>query len=72
MMSKSSRVEYAIELVRRADDTLGSALRVLSGLSPLASEHIVEAQGQNLDAITHLEEAKKSLRRGLTTSKTRI
>jgi len=69
MMSKISRVEYAIELVRRADDMLGSALRMLSGLSPLASEHIVEAQGQNLDAITHLEEAKKKLRKGLTTAR---
>lgn len=69
MMTKTERIDYAIELVRRADDTLGSALRMLSGLSPLASEHIVEAQGQNLDAITHLEEAKKSLRTGLTTSK---
>ena len=70
MMSKSSRVEYAIELVRRADDTLGSALRVLSGLNPLASEHIVEAQGQCLDAITHLEtRSKKKSKKNLTSAR---
>ena len=55
MMNKDERIDYAIELVQRADDTLGSALRMLSGLSPLAADHIVEAQGQCLDAITHMQ-----------------
>jgi hypothetical protein len=69
-MSKSNRVEYAIELVRRADDTLGSALRVLSGLNPLAAEHIVESQGQCLDAITHLETGlKRKSKKNLTSAR---
>ena len=55
MMNKDERIDYAIELVQRADDTLGSALRMLSGLSPLAADHIVDAQGQCLDAITHMQ-----------------
>ena len=55
MMSKDKRIDHAIELVQRADDTLGSALRMLSGLNPLAAEHIVDAQFQCDDAITHMQ-----------------
>ena len=55
MMTKNERIDYAIELVQRADDMLGSALRMLSGNCQLASEHIVEAQGQCLDAVTHMQ-----------------
>lgn len=54
-MSKDQKIDYAIELVQRADDMLGSALRMLGGMSPLAKEHIVEAQGQCLDAITYMQ-----------------
>ena len=69
-MTKNQRLDKAIEIVRQADFLHGEALRMLSGKCPLAAEHITEAQGQNLDAITHMEEAhEKKLRKGLTSSK---
>ena len=69
-MSKDQKIDYAIELIERADDMMGSALRMIGGMNPLASEHIVEAQGQCLDAITHMQTRPlKKLKRGLTDSK---
>jgi hypothetical protein len=55
MMSNNERIDYAIELVLRADDTLRGAMRSLAGLNPLAAEHIVNAQGHCLDAVEHMQ-----------------
>lgn len=55
MMTRNEKIDCAIELVQRADDMLGEALRMLNGMRPLASEHIVESQGQCLDAVTHMQ-----------------
>ena len=73
MMSKDERINYAIELVNRADDTLGDALRMLSGLNPLAAEHIVDAQYQYMDAVTHMQTRplKKNSGKKLTNSRKR-
>ena len=54
-MTKNQRINKAMEIVNQADSKLLEALRMLNGHSPLAAEHIVEAQGQCLDAITHME-----------------
>lgn len=54
-MTEKQRINKAIEIVSQADFKLGEALRMLAGICPLAAEHIVEAQGQCLDAITHME-----------------
>jgi hypothetical protein len=54
-MTKDQRIDKAIEIVSQADSQLGEALRMLQGSSPLAADHIVDAQGQCLDAITHMQ-----------------
>lgn len=78
-VTKDQRIIAAIHLVMEADDKLGSALRMLQGICPLAGEHIMDAQRHNLDAITHMQirpmpwryfgSSKKNLKRGLTTGK---
>ena len=54
-MTKDQRIDKAIALVEQADDLHGEALRMLNGASPWASEHIVNAQAHNLDAIAHMQ-----------------
>ena len=54
-MTKDQRIDKAIEIVSQADFQLGEALRMLNGACPLAADHIVEAQGQCLDAVIHME-----------------
>lgn len=58
-MTKDQRAKKAIEIVSQADFQLGEALRMLKGTCPLAAEHIVAAQAQNLDAIAHMENRNK-------------
>lgn len=57
IMTKDQRINKAISLVGQADDILGDALRMLpkSVSCRLAADHVVDAQGQCLDAITHMQ-----------------
>jgi hypothetical protein len=54
-MKKDKCIYKAIEFVNEADLLLGKALKVLYGDCPLASDHIVNAQYQCMDAITHMQ-----------------
>lgn len=58
-MNSAQRTKKAIDLIKQADSLLSEAMRTLNGLSPLASNDIVNSQFDLDDAITRIEEKQK-------------